>query len=215
MRQLAIQVLLIVGILAVAWRLLGSYGQRAQALRRLGLLLFAAFAVWSILDPNILNRLAGLLGIGRGADLVLYGLVLAFFGFVVTTFRRFRDMEVRYTRLARRIALDETPPPARRRPDGTEPTPIAAEGAQTGNAIGSDATPQARTTAGDEAPHEAISAGTTSDADAAGGIPNGSAGGDVTSATPHGGDNGLGTGRPERLAGSPTTSPSMKAADAD
>ena len=114
MRQLAIQVLLIVGILVVAWRLLGSYGQRAQALRRLGLLLFAAFAVWSILDPNILNQLADVLGIGRGADLVLYGLVLAFFGFVVTTFRRFRDMEVRYTRLARRIALDETPPPTRR-----------------------------------------------------------------------------------------------------
>jgi hypothetical protein len=112
MRQLLIQVLLIVGVLAVAWRLLASYGQRAQALRRIGLLLFAAFAVGSILDPDILNQIAGLLGIGRGADLVLYGLVLAFLGFVVTTFRRFRDMEVRYTRLARRIALDESRPAA-------------------------------------------------------------------------------------------------------
>ena len=109
MKQLLIQVLLIVGVLAVAWRLLASYGQRAQALRRIGLLVFAAFAVWSILDPDILNRIARLLGIGRGADLVLYGLVIAFLGFVVTTFRRFREMEVRYTRLARRIALDEAP----------------------------------------------------------------------------------------------------------
>ena len=50
-------------------------------------------------------------GIGRGADLILYGLVVAFFGFVVTTFRRFREMETRYTRLARRLALRETLPP--------------------------------------------------------------------------------------------------------
>ena len=111
MRQLGIQIVLIVGMLAIAWRLLISYGQKAQALRRLGLLAFAAFAVWSILDPRgLLTQVADLLGVGRAADLVLYGLVLAFFGFVVTTFRRFRDMETRYTRLARRIALDETEP---------------------------------------------------------------------------------------------------------
>lgn len=111
MRQLAVQVLLIVGTLAVSWRLLLGYGQRAQALRRIGLLVFAAFAVWSILDPAVWTRLAGLVGIGRGADLILYGLVVAFFSFVVTTFKRFREMEIRYTRLARRIAIDETLPP--------------------------------------------------------------------------------------------------------
>ena len=57
MKQLAVQVLLIVGTLAVSWRLLLGYGQRAQALRRIGLLLFAAFAVWSILDPGVWTRL--------------------------------------------------------------------------------------------------------------------------------------------------------------
>lgn len=110
MKQLVVQVVLIVGTLAVSWRLLLGYGQRAQALRRLGLLLFAAFAVWSILDPGVWTKLAKLVGIGRGADLILYGLVVAFFSFVVTTFKRFRDMEIRYTRLARRIAIDEVPP---------------------------------------------------------------------------------------------------------
>lgn len=112
MKQLAVQVLLIVGTLAVSWRLLLGYGQRAQALRRIGLLVFAAFAVWSILDPAVWTRLARVVGIGRGADLILYGLVVAFFSFVVTTFKRFREMEIRYTRLARRIAIDETLPPA-------------------------------------------------------------------------------------------------------
>lgn len=111
MKQLGIQLLLIIGVLAVAWRLLISLGQRAQALRRLGLLALAAFAVWSILDPEIWNRFATRLGIGRGADLILYSLVVAFFGFVVTTYKRFRQMENRYTQLARRIALSETAAP--------------------------------------------------------------------------------------------------------
>jgi hypothetical protein len=113
MKQLLIQFFLILGTLAIAWRLLLGYGQKAQALRRLGLLAFMAFAIWSVLFPDIWNKLANLVGIGRGADLILYGLVVAFFSFVVTTFKRFREMEVRYTRLARRIAIDETLPPTR------------------------------------------------------------------------------------------------------
>jgi hypothetical protein len=110
MKQLLFQALLIIGVVAIAWRLLISYGQKAQALRRIGLLLFAAFAVWSISNPNLLTQIAHFFGIGRGADLVFYGLVIAFLGFVVTTFKRFRSMETRYTRLARRIALDEVEP---------------------------------------------------------------------------------------------------------
>lgn len=110
MKQLGIQVLLILGTLAISWRLLAGTGQRTQALRRLGLLVLAGFAIWSILDPGIWQRWAEALGIGRGADLILYGLVVAFFSFVVTTFKRFRTLETRYTRLARRIALDEAPP---------------------------------------------------------------------------------------------------------
>ncbi|EWT00209.1 hypothetical protein N865_17610 [Intrasporangium oryzae NRRL B-24470] len=142
MNKVLIQLLLIAGTLVIAWRLLASYGQRAQALRRIGLLLLAAFAVWSILDPLVWQNLAANLGIGRGADLILYGLVVAFFGYVVTTFRRFRDMETRYTRLARRIALDETVPPTRRRvavpaaatqpPEPTDPTDPTGLSAPTG-----------------------------------------------------------------------------------
>lgn len=124
MRQLTIQVLLILGTLAVSWRLLMSYGQKALALRRLGLMALAAFAIWSILDPLIWSRLAALVGVGRGTDLILYGLVVAFFGYMATTYKRFREMENRYTRLARRLALDETPPPTRH-PALTSPTPTA------------------------------------------------------------------------------------------
>ena len=47
------------------------------------------------------------MGVGRGTDVVLYALVVAFLSFAGTTYVRFRDMETNYTRLARRIALDE------------------------------------------------------------------------------------------------------------
>lgn len=110
-----IQVVLIVVVIAVAARLFRSRGERSQALRRIGLVLFAAFAVVSILFPNVWNGIATIVGVGRGTDVVLYALVVAFLSFAGTTYLRFRDMETRYTRLARRIALDDargsTPPP--------------------------------------------------------------------------------------------------------
>ncbi|GGN03945.1 MULTISPECIES: DUF2304 domain-containing protein [Terrabacter] len=110
-RQSVIQILLILATVVIAWRLLAGSGQRTQAVRRLGLLLLLALVVYSIIDPSkTWTNLAKTLGVGRGADLILYGLAVAFLGFVVTTYKRFRAMETRYTRLARRIALDEVPP---------------------------------------------------------------------------------------------------------
>jgi len=37
--------------------------------------------------------------------------VVAFLSFTLTTYIRFRDFEARYTKLARRLALDEAGPP--------------------------------------------------------------------------------------------------------
>ena len=108
------------GHASMGMRLFRSGGARSQAVRRLGLLLFAAFAVFSILVPDVWNRIARFVGVGRGTDMVLYALVIAFLSFVVTTYLRFRDFEVRYTRLARRLALDEA---ARDYPRGSAPGP--------------------------------------------------------------------------------------------
>jgi hypothetical protein len=111
MKIVLIQVLLIVTVVAVVARLFRSRGARSQAIRRLGLLLFAGFAVVSILFPAVWNRLAVIVGVGRGTDMVLYALVVAFLSFTVTTYVRFRELETRYTKLARRLALDEAAVP--------------------------------------------------------------------------------------------------------
>lgn len=116
---LIIQVLLIAMVVLVVARLFRSRGARAQAIRRIGLVAFAVFAAVSILFPDVWSRLARLVGVGRGTDLVLYALVVAFLSYMVTTYLRFRDLETNYTRLARRIALSE----ARRTARGEDPPP--------------------------------------------------------------------------------------------
>ena len=111
MKIVLIQLLLIVVVILTAVRLLRDRGARTQAVRRLGLMLFAAVAIWSILFPSVWNHFAKLVGVGRGTDMVLYALVVAFLSFTLTTYVRFRELETRYTKLARRLALDEAGPP--------------------------------------------------------------------------------------------------------
>ncbi|MGI4896917.1 MAG: DUF2304 domain-containing protein [Janthinobacterium lividum] len=114
--MLAIQVLLIVVVLVVGAVLVRSTaGARHQAVRRLLLAAFVALAVASILVPGAVTEVANSVGVGRGTDLLLYGLVIAFLGFVVSSYRRSRHLEETITQLARRLALDEAPTPEQAR----------------------------------------------------------------------------------------------------
>ncbi len=111
--MLTIQVLLIVSIGLVALFLMRTTaGVRHQAIRRVLLLGFAVLAIVSILAPTWVTRVAKLVGVGRGTDLLLYALIVAFLGYTATSYRRFRLIERRLTDLTRQIALDEVGPPA-------------------------------------------------------------------------------------------------------
>ncbi|KAE8764564.1 DUF2304 domain-containing protein [Georgenia thermotolerans] len=103
-----IQVLLVAAFAGLAViGLRASGGARHQAIRRLLLVGFVALAMFSVLFPQWLSWLAHHLGVGRGADLVLYTLVVAFLSFIATTYRRLNELERKLTVLARRLALDE------------------------------------------------------------------------------------------------------------
>ncbi|WP_369051995.1 DUF2304 domain-containing protein [Kineococcus terrestris] len=124
--MLVIQALLIAAVVAVGALLVrSSAGERHQAVRRLLLGALVVLAVASILVPGAVTAVAGLVGVGRGTDLLLYGLVVAFLGFVVQSYRRSRQVEARLTALTRRLALDEAEPPgeARRRLSAERPPP--------------------------------------------------------------------------------------------
>ncbi len=73
----------------------------------------AGAAVLSVLFPNSLTRLAESVGVGRGADLLLYVLVVTFMLVSVALFRRLTVMERRYTALARSMAIQDATQRAR------------------------------------------------------------------------------------------------------
>jgi hypothetical protein len=116
--MLKIQVLLNVSLVVVALYLLrATAGVRHLAIRRVLLLGFAVLAIVSILAPTWVTQVAHLVGVGRGTDLLLYGLIVAFLGYTTTSYRRFRQIERRLTDLTRQIALDEVDPPGRPHPN--------------------------------------------------------------------------------------------------
>jgi small membrane protein len=103
--QIIVQIVLVLAVIIVSLALMRG-GSNARHL-----VIFAVVAALSIFFPELLTMLARSLGIGRGTDLVLYGLIVSFMVFMATTYQRFRHMETTLTQLSRRIAIDETPRP--------------------------------------------------------------------------------------------------------
>jgi hypothetical protein len=89
------------------------------ALARPLLWLAAAIAVWR---PDLTTRIAQSLGIGRGADLLLYALALAFLAALFYFYRKSRQLEGDITRLVRHIALTTAEKAAEQAPSDVEET---------------------------------------------------------------------------------------------
>lgn len=104
--QPLIKIVLLAAIVVVTAMLNASTaGARHQAVRRLMLVGFVLLAVAAVLFPGLLTRFAQFLGVGRGADLLLYGLTVFVLGYVASSYRRMRHVEQQVTTLAREIAL--------------------------------------------------------------------------------------------------------------
>ena len=111
-RQFFIQAALILAVTAVGWMMLRTPGgARHQAGRRLATLAFVAFAIFTIAFPSVMTAIAHRVGVGRGTDLLLYAMVIAFLAQILSSFRRNSARERQITHLARRIALDNAPEP--------------------------------------------------------------------------------------------------------
>ena len=107
-QQLVIKIVLLVGV-AVATALLtrSSSGARHQAIRRVLMVLFAVATAAVIVAPQLVYGLAQLVGVGRGTDLLLYGLAVAFVCFLATYYGRMRMLNRQITELTRALALAE------------------------------------------------------------------------------------------------------------
>lgn len=109
-RTFIIQLLLMAGIVVIVGWLFIKRGAKQLAVRRLLIIAFAVFALLTVLFPAVLTRVANLVGVGRGADLLLYSTVLVLLGFLALQEARTKAAEKRTTYLARRLAIDESEP---------------------------------------------------------------------------------------------------------
>ena len=102
-----IQVLLIAAVLGVLVYLLRSRrSAQAKAWVKIGYVLFVLAAVYAIVRPDDTTVVANWLGVARGADLLEYALIVAFLFTTISTYMRFKDLELRYAQLARAVALE-------------------------------------------------------------------------------------------------------------
>ncbi len=88
---------------------------RSRLLDRTVFFLLIIVALFMVLRPDWANDVANYLGVGRGADLVTYlgisGLAFLWLGL----YTRQRDLDVRLTELARRLAILGAGPPKKKR----------------------------------------------------------------------------------------------------
>ena len=84
---------------------------KAKAWVKIGYALFVIAAVYAILRPDDTTVVANWLGVNRGTDLLFYALVIAFIFTTLSTYLRFKELELRYARLARAVALSSARPP--------------------------------------------------------------------------------------------------------
>jgi hypothetical protein len=95
----------LVGLLVVFTR--REHGLRMQVGKRLAFVAFIAVTVYGVLRPDDLTWLANRVGVGRGADLLLYGLLVSAIFLVVNTGLRFRSVDRQLTDLVRALALHD------------------------------------------------------------------------------------------------------------
>jgi hypothetical protein len=108
-----IQLLLI--LISISAALLYFRRLRTRLLDRAVFFVLVLLAVVMVARPDWANAVANFLGVGRGADLVTYlgisGLAFLWLGL----YTRQRELDLRLTELARRMAIYEAQPPKKKK----------------------------------------------------------------------------------------------------
>jgi len=109
--MIVIKILLAVAVVLIMAFFLRSYSSRTRALTKLLALVFTLFALAAIIFPAWTTHLANLIGVGRGADLLLYALVVLVIFMLVNDNLHRRADDKRFAKLVRHASLMEAPPP--------------------------------------------------------------------------------------------------------
>jgi len=106
--MILIQLVLIAGFLILLIKfLLDPNSSQIRAWKKLIGLLFVPLAIIFVLFPNEANTVAHTVGVGRGADLLLYVLTLAFIFVCINLYMKSKQDQRRITELTRKLAILE------------------------------------------------------------------------------------------------------------
>ncbi len=105
-----IQLILIIGLLAI----LISYFRwfRSAVIDKLLIACILAAGIFLVVFPDLTNRLAVSLGVGRGADLVFYLFIVAFCYLILLVYAKIKKLEQQLAEITRRQALMEVQSPS-------------------------------------------------------------------------------------------------------
>lgn len=78
-----------------------------RAWKRILLVAFAGFVIWTILYPDAATNVANALGIGRGTDLITYLTAFSLMFLAVLVYLKFARLEGRVAAVTRELALSE------------------------------------------------------------------------------------------------------------
>jgi hypothetical protein len=110
-----IKVVLIAAVLTLlVYLLVSRRSAQSRAWVKVGYLAFVVAGIYAVLRPDDTTVVANWVGVRRGTDLMLYALIIAFAFTTLSTYMRFRDLELRYARLARAVALEGVQAPEQR-----------------------------------------------------------------------------------------------------
>ena len=98
-----IQLILIIGLLAI----LISYFRwfRSAVMDKLLIACILAAGIFLVVFPDLTNKLAVSMGVGRGADLIFYLFIVAFCYLILLVYAKIKKLEQQLAELARRQAL--------------------------------------------------------------------------------------------------------------
>ena len=98
-------ILVALGLLIVA--LGNGHTHTGRAWKKLALCFLSAAMCIAVIFPDTTNTVAHMVGVGRGADLLLYALTIAFIGYVLNNYLHQQKERDTLYRLARKIALTD------------------------------------------------------------------------------------------------------------
>ncbi len=106
--MILIQALLIILLVGIAVNFIGSRNSiRTKAIKKLLLLLTIPCAIFVVLMPSAATELAHVLGVGRGADLLLYGLTVIVIFQIFDNYIKNQQEQNRIVKLVRKVAILE------------------------------------------------------------------------------------------------------------